>query len=229
MRSMSGSRITVEARLAMAMAAVMLGSLASPARAQSASGAIVNGSVAAAVDGSGTDVSAAGFLGFRFNRVVGLGVELTWMNLKGTTPGGVTSPYTSLVYSNERSDALFFTTNVRIEIPTSSRRILPYAVGGGGTVGTTNRYTVTIRTSVPPPVVSIPPGLVIPIPIPVPPVIESHVVNSSSTGLALMLGGGVSLLATSHISVDVDLRGFYIRGNPSGSIGRFGIGTSYRF
>jgi hypothetical protein len=44
-----------------------------------------------------------------------------------------------------------------------------------------------------------------------------------------MLGGGVSLLATSHISVDIDLRGFYIRGNPSGSIGRFGIGTSYRF
>jgi hypothetical protein len=226
MRSTTGSRIKIEARLA--MAAMMLGALALPARAQSASGAVANGSVAAAVDGAGTDVSVAGSLGFRFNRVMGLGVELTWMNLKATTPSGVTSPYTSLVYSNERSDALFFTTNVRIEIPTTSRRVLPYAVGGGGAASTTSRYTVTIRTSAPTPVVSIPPGLVIPIPIPVP-VTESHAVNSSSTGLALMLGGGVSLLATSHISVDIDLRGFYIRGNPSGSIGRFGIGTGYRF
>ena len=93
-------------------------------------------------------------------------------------------------------------------------------------MGTTGRYTVTIRTSVPPPLGPIPPGLVIPIPVPSS---ESHVVNSSSSGLALMLGGGVSLLATRSISVDIDLRGFYIRGNPGGSIGRFGIGTSYRF
>jgi hypothetical protein len=57
----TGSRITIEARLAMAV--VMLGWLASPARAQSASGAIANGSVAAAVDGAGTDVSGAGSLG----------------------------------------------------------------------------------------------------------------------------------------------------------------------
>ena len=226
MRRTTGSRITTEARAA--MAAVMLLSLASPARAQSASGAIANGSVAAAVDGAGTDVSVAGSLGFRLNSVMGLGVELTWMNLKETTPGDVTDAYSSLVYSNGRSDALFFTTNVRIEIPTTSRRILPYAVGGGGVAGTTNRYTVTLRTSVPLPLVTIPPGLVIPIPIPVP-VVESHEVSSSSTGLALVLGGGVSFLATAHISVDIDLRGFYIRGNPSGSIGRFGVGTSYRF
>src|ERR1700680_4777494 len=109
----TGWRITIEAPVAMV---VMLGWLASPARAQSGSGAIANGSVAAAVDGPGTDVSVAGSLGFRFNRVVGLGVELTWMNLKSTTPSDVTSPYTSLVYSNARSDALFFTTNVRVEI-----------------------------------------------------------------------------------------------------------------
>jgi opacity protein-like surface antigen len=225
MRMMTkGSRITIEAHVAMV---VMLGSLASPARAQSAPGAIANGSVAAAVDGGGTDVSVAGSLGFRFNRVLGIGVELTWMNLKATTPSAVTSPYTSLVYSNARSDTLLFTTNMRVEIPTSSWRILPYAVGGGGAAGTTNRYTVTIRTSFPPlPLGSIPSGVVIPIPIPQS---ESQAVNASSTGLALTLGGGVSLLATRHISVDIDLRSFYIRGNPSGSIGRFGVGTSYRF
>jgi opacity protein-like surface antigen len=219
-----GSRITTQARVAMAVGTLVW--LASPARAQSASGAIASGSVAAAVDGAGTDVSVAGSLGFRFNRVMGLGVDFTWMNLKATTPSSVTSPYISVVSSNAKADALFFTTNVRVEIPTTSRRVLPYAVGGGGPVSTTNRYTVTIRTSVPPLLGSIPPGVVIVTPVPQS---ESHAVNSSSTGLALTLGGGISLLATDHISVDIDLRSLYIRGNPSGSIGRFGIGASYRF
>src|ERR1700694_2638411 len=147
------------------------------------------------------------------------------MQLKTTTPTGITSPYTSLVYSDARADAVFFTTNAGIEIPTTSRRILPYAIGGGGTASTINRFTVTTRTSFPPFLTSIP-GMVITIPAPQ---VASLPVTSSSTGLALNLGGGVSLLATDHMSVDVDLRSVYIRGNPSGSIGRFGIGASYRF
>ena len=55
MRSTTGSRIKIEARLA--MAAMMLGALALPARAQSASGAVANGSVAAAVDGGKTAIA----------------------------------------------------------------------------------------------------------------------------------------------------------------------------
>src|SRR5580704_18023637 len=102
-------------RVRMAMAVGMLMWLASPVRAQSAPGVIASGSIAAAVDGAGTDVSGAGSLGFRFNRVMGLGVELTWLNLKATMPGVVTSPYTSIGYSGVKADALLFTTNVRIE------------------------------------------------------------------------------------------------------------------
>jgi len=202
--------------------------IASPASGQPAAGAIASGSVAAVVDGGGTDVSVAGSLGYRLNRVIGLGVDLTWMKLKTTTPASTTFPDSRVLYSDASADAMFFTTNVRIEIPTTSRRILPYAVGGGGTASLLNRYTVTTRISFPTVPVSTLPGVVVPIPAP-PPQEISQPVSSSSTALALNLGGGVSLLATDHLSIDVDLRSFYIRGNPSGSIGRFGIGASYRF
>jgi opacity protein-like surface antigen len=155
--------------------------------------------------------------------VIGLGVELTWMKLKATTPSSGTSPYTGLAYSGTKADAIFFMTTVRIEIPTTSRRILPFAIGGGGTANTMNRYTVTI-TPVPVPLVGFPTSVVIPSLIP-----RTEAVSSSSTGLALTLGGGVSLLATEHLSVDIDLRSLYIRANPTESIGRFGVGASYRF
>jgi len=216
--------------LALVIVATAGALIASPARGQSVAGAIASGSVAGVVDGGGTNVSVAGSVGYRMNRVIGLAVELTWMKLQTTLPAGVTSPYTRIAYSDTSADAAFFTTNIRIEIPTASRRILPYAIGGGGTASTINRYTVTARSSFPSPPISLPDGVVvtIPTPIPVPPDV-SQPVSSSSTGLGLTLGGGVSVLAADHLSIDVDLRTFYIRGNPSGSLGRFGIGASYRF
>ena len=201
--------------------------VASSARGQSEAGAIGSGSLAAAVVDAGAHVSVAGSLGYRFNRVVGLGVEVTWIpTLKPALPGNVPSPYAGIVYSAPSGDALFFTTNVRIEIPTTSRRVIPFAIGGGGVASTTQRYTVTISPLLP----VIPVGLVTS-PTIVPPTIlpiQSRPV-STSTGLALTLGGGVSLLATDHLSIDVDLRSLYIRGNASGAIGRFGVGASYRF
>jgi opacity protein-like surface antigen len=211
--------------MVMVMAMAMLALIVSPARAQLAAGAIASGSVAAAVDG-GTDASVAGSLGYRFNRMIGLGVEVTWMKLKAAAPSAVASPYTSIVYTDTKSDAIFFTTNVRIEIPTTSRRVLPYAVGGGGPASTSSSYTVTIRTVVPALLGPLPPGVVLPAPVPQ---IDVRPATTSSTGLGLMVGGGVALLATDHFSIDIDLRSLYIRGNPSGSIGRFGVGASYRF
>ena len=215
---------TRPARLAVTVWILAL--LASPALAQSDAGAIASGSVAAAVVDSGANVSVAGSLGYRLNRVIGLGVEVTWMpTMKPALPGTTPSPYASIVYSAPSGDALFFTTNVRIEIPTTSRRVIPFAIGGGGVASTTQRYTVTISPVLPP----VPVGLVaIPIILPQPLPIQSRPVTTS-TDLALTLGGGVSLLVTDHFSIDVDLRSFYIRGNPGGSIGRFGVGASYRF
>ena len=72
--------------------------------------------------------------------------------LPGTTP----SPYASIVYSAASGDSLFFTTNVRVEIPTTSRRVIPFAIGPGGVASTTQRYTVTISPAPPP----VPVGLV---------------------------------------------------------------------
>jgi len=218
-------RVTRPARLTVTVWILLL--LASSARAQSDAGAIASGSLAAGVVDGGAHVSVAGSLGYRFNRVIGLGIEVTWMpTLKPALPGNVPSPYTRVVYSDPSGDALFFTTNVRIEIPTTSRRVIPFAIGGGGVASTTQRYTLTVSPLLPP----VPVGLVtVPIILP-PPIlpIQSRPVTTS-TGLALTLGGGVSLLATDRLSIDVDLRSLYTRGNATTTIGRFGVGASYRF
>ena len=201
-----------------------------PARAQSTTGAIASGSAAAAVANNGTDLSLAGSMGYRFNRVIGLGVELTWLELKTADATTAPDPYTSIDYLQTKNDAMFFTTNVRIEIPTTSRRILPYAIGGGGVANTLVHETVTLRTFPPGPVVTSPTvGTIVPIPIPTPLPPTSQTVTMSTTGLGLTLGGGVSFLVDDHVSIDVDLRSFYIRSSQSGSIGRFGVGASYRF
>jgi opacity protein-like surface antigen len=231
------TEVTRPARVAATVWILVL--LAASARGQPEAGAIASGSVAAAVldrgtNASGTSVSVAGALGYRFNRVIGLGVEVTWIpSLKPVLPSSGPSPYTSVVFSDPGGDALFFTTNVRIEIPTTSRRVIPFAVGGGGVASTTQRYTVTVSPVLPPiPVVPpIPVGGLVTVP-PLPPFILPPIQSrpvTTSTGLALTLGGGVSLLATDHLSIDVDLRSLYIRGNNTGSIGRFGVGASYRF
>jgi opacity protein-like surface antigen len=198
----------------------------SPALAQSTSGAIASGSLAAVVDDSGTDVSVAGSLGYRFNRVIGMGVELTWMRPKSAAPVPETSPYANISYADPRNDLLLVTTNVRIEIPTISQRILPYAVGGGGPASTrsTYRYTIAYRGVLPQLAATGLVGAVIPVPLP-----EVRSETITSTGLGLTLGGGVSFLATDHLSIDIDLRSFYIRGEAGGSLGRFGAGASWRF
>jgi opacity protein-like surface antigen len=206
-------------------AAAMVLAAESRAAAQSSSGAIASGSVAAVVDDSGTDLSLAGSLGYRFNRVIGMGVELTWMRPKSAVASPETSPYANISYAGPRNDLLLITTNVRIEIPTISQRILPYAVGGGGPASTRSTYSYTIAyRPVPQPASPGVVGAIIPVPLP-----EVRSETITSTGLGLTLGGGVSFLATDHLSIDIDLRSFYIRGDSGGSLGRFGAGASWRF
>ena len=127
------------------LAAVAICALAccpSPAESQTPAGPIVIGSVAAAAANGGAKVSVAGSAGYRFNRAFGMGVELTWTNLRyGPEPDVFGS--TTVSYGDPALDALFFTTNVRVEIPNIFRRVLPYATAGGGVVSTTTRYTVT--------------------------------------------------------------------------------------
>jgi opacity protein-like surface antigen len=186
---------------------------------QTSAGPVVVGSVATVYANGGIKPSFSGSVGYRFNRAFTMGVELTRADLRYTpAPETSVSPsglFTTVVsYENPKLDALFFTTNVRIEIPTPSRRVLLYGVGGGGVSTGTKRYTVTITDSV--------------VGRPTMTETEPRTVQSS-TILALTLGGGISLLATDHVSMEVDGRNLYGRGSSGGSIGRFGVGLSYRF
>jgi Outer membrane protein beta-barrel domain len=194
--------------------AALLAGFVTTANAQPAGGAIVSGSLAAAVDAAGANTAVAGSLGYRFTRVIGIGVEVTWMKLDPDVPSvQPVPPYGVIEYSHARADAVFFTTNMRVEVPTAWRRILPYAIGGGGPVSSNRSYTATFRPATP--------GVDLQL--------QSQATSETDLGLATFLGGGVSVLAGDHLSVDVDVREFYIRRESSGTVGRFGVGASYRF
>jgi opacity protein-like surface antigen len=192
--------------------------LAAPAHAQ---GAFISGSISAAVDGDHVSPSFAGFGGWRFNQVLGFGLELTH-----TTD---LHPDRRAIYyccdRGSKTNITTFTTNLRLEIPTVSTRILPFVVAGGGIAATTSSSTVFYALS--PEVAAqlvAASGLVVNT-IPAGPIR----VENTTTEMALTLGGGASFLLTQHLSVDVDLRLLHTLGSESGNIGRFGGGVSYRF
>ena len=206
--------------------------VAGSAWAAEGQGAIASGIVAATAVESSTKVSVTGAFGYRFNRAIGLEAEVTTVPtlrpdtgaLAGSTtvvsssgPVGVSfgTPSSAITASDGR--ATFFTTNFRVEIPTTVPRIIPYVVGGGGVANVKESFTF----NVPVPRVTLP-GVLIP---PIPP----QQLSQSSTDLALTLGGGASVLAASHVSIDVDLRYFRLLGNRDLNVGRFGVGVSYRF
>ena len=58
---------------------IALAGLTTDAAAQSAEGLIAGGGAAATAINSGTDVAVFGGVGYRFNRVVGFGIELTFV------------------------------------------------------------------------------------------------------------------------------------------------------
>ena len=110
--------------------------------------------------------------------------------------------------------ATIFTTNARIDLPTLTTRVSPYVVGGGGVANLKERFTIAGPASVA--------GSI-------PVVIPPRAATQSSTALALTLGGGVSLLAARHLSVDIDLRYARLIASHDLNITRFGVGLSYRF
>lgn len=192
-------------------------------QAQPASGAIVGGVAAAVVFNDATEVSVSGGIGYRLNRAIGFGIELTYLpKLEPTFPYALALPRPGIRFEDPEGNAVFFTTNVRIEIPTTSRRVLPYVIAGGGVASLTHS-DVTIY--------GVDPLFALPLEV----VGDSYLSQVfpfgpvSTTGLALTLGGGASVLVNDHLSVDIDLRTFHLRGTTTGQVGRFGIGASYRF
>lgn len=202
-------------------ALLLAGLLAAPAAAH-AQGALVHASVGAAASGGETSTAFGGGVTWRVNRALGFGVELSRLD-------SLVSDYPVYYCCEEEQDAsaTVFTTNVRLEIPTTSPRVIPYVVGGGGVASVTQSYSVIYagiaeRLGLGPMLSGL--GLnTVPI---MPGPSELHTTASS---LALTLGGGASLLLTDHVGVDADARVLHIASDQARNIGRFSLGVSYRF
>jgi opacity protein-like surface antigen len=217
---------------------------ASPAFAQPASGPLASVTVAGTNIGDGTGVAITGGMTYRFNRVIGLGVEVTAVpTFTPEQPDFVVNTGSSFRYSNvgptsgiptsvviaptfyEPDDgrAVIFTTNLRLEIPTTSRRVLPYVVAGGGAGTVKEHFTRTVEY----------PDFFVPSfdgPVPIRRRLSfSQPVTNSFTSLALTLGGGVSFGWTEHLWVDADLRYLALLADRDRHVTRFGGGLSYRF
>ena len=201
--------------------------VATPISAAADQGPIIDGVVAATAIESKTEIAIAGGIGYRVNRFVGFGVELTSVpvlkpdaaTLRPATimdsfgSAAVLNPGSGPTVSANDGRAIVFTTNVRIELRPIATRFVPYVVGGGGIANIKDNFTVTLPAPVP--------GI--------PVVIRPQAVTQSSTNLALTVGGGASILMTGHVSVNADVRYLRLIASRDLNVGRFGIGFSYRF
>lgn len=209
MRRLTGTALLLTALLAMPAAA----------RAQ---GALVHASLGAAASRGDTSPAFGGGIAWRVNRSLGFGVELSHMRSLASD-----YPVYSCCEEGQDARATVFTTNVRIEIPTTSPRVIPYVVGGGGVASVTESYRVIYaqlaeRLGLRPQFRGL--GLdTVPI-VPGPSELET-----TSTSLALTLGGGASLLVTEHLALDADARVLHIASDQARNVGRFSLGVSYRF
>ena len=127
----------------------------------------------------------------------------------------------SLKLLNESGRAVIWSNNVRVAIPTTATRIEPFFVAGGGVASV--RHTADLSLTIPPIIV-----------IGLPPAAGgsrtiTQPLKTSSTGLALTLGGGVGIRAAAHLWIDADLRLVRILGDEDQNIGRFGAGVRYTF
>jgi len=129
--------------------------------------------------------------------------------------------------SNPDGRIVIFSNNARIDIPTTTSRLTPYFVAGGGIANVRRTFDFTysypILVSPGSPTSPITPGF----PLPVRPFTEHF--TSSSNDLALTLGGGLGVRVASQLSVDADLRLFRLLGQQDRNLGRFGVGVRYRF
>jgi len=204
-----------------------------------------SGTVSALNMQSSTDVAVSGALTYAFNSVVGLEVETTLApalraqfdgpvilgnsGSVGTLTAGSVLPTSTLliypgpVFANQRGRLVVFSNNVRLAIPTTSGRLAPFFVAGGG-IGHLRRSADL--TYISPIVVPTP---TVPIPIPTPRTITQRVV-SSEISLALTIGGGVDVRVAEQLAVGADLRMLrLLGGSDDQNVGRFGVGIRYRF
>jgi opacity protein-like surface antigen len=238
-------------------AALFLLVLAAPsaAVAQDDRGASAGGSASATNMDSRTSWSFAASFEYRVNRVAGFEIEATAIpTLKSDFPGVSilassrltgsaisfpTSPSSAVTsslifptifpqprFANQRGRAVILTNNVRLHIPTTTDRLDPYFVAGGG-IANVRRTADYIYN----PIVYNFADLTAPgLPVPIPSIRTiTEPFRTSSTSLALTLGGGLGVRVTSRLWVEADLRMFRLLGSEDQNAGRFGVGVRYRF
>jgi opacity protein-like surface antigen len=196
-------------------------------------GAIVSVNVAGTSIGEGVSAAVTGAFAYQLTTVVGLGVEVMWVpTLTPKVPGvsdiitasdstsGFVLPTPVIRLSPDGGRAVIVSSNVRLQIPTTTQRLVPYVIAGGG-VGTV-REDITYELTVPLDI------LLLGLPM-LPPIARSQSISHSFTDLALTLGGGVNIYTTNRLAIDVDLRYIALLGTRDLHIGRFGGGISYKF
>jgi opacity protein-like surface antigen len=201
-----------------------------PERAHAQNGAIVNGAIGAFVSDNATNLEISGGIGYRLNRAIAFGIEFTQVpNLDTNGQDAFSTLRVCCGVTGEpdaEGHATVFTTNVRVEVPTTMRRVLPFVVGGGGIASVTEKFPIIYYAS---PLASqlAGVGITLPVPdiLPGPP----QLVSNTTLAMALTLGGGASILMTDHLSIDGDLRVLKLLADTGRTIGRFQVGASYRF
>jgi opacity protein-like surface antigen len=205
-------------------------SSAGPAFAQSAEGPIVSGTIGSTAIESETALSFSVAAGYRFNSAFGLGVEFVSAPSIDADEDLLLPVGRPVDFRDVEGELTVFTANVRLEIPTTSSRFVPYAIAGGGVANLKRSIGAIILafdrlrppTAIFPSSSPLQPSTIFP-----PPSCCSY--RLSTTSLALTLGGGVSVLVGDHLSIDVDLRYLRLLDTVDQNIGRFGAGASYRF
>jgi hypothetical protein len=208
-----------------------------PAAAQDRGSAFVAGSVSAANMESRTEIAYTGAFGYRFSRVVSFVIEATGVpsvespfptNTPVILAGATTTVSTSVAifpgptFSNLGGRIVMLTNTARIDIPTTSTRVTPFFSAGGGVANVRREADFGYQLPVPLPV---PPGT------PTLPIVRPFIqhITSSSTDMALTLGGGAGVRVAKSLWLDVDLRLFRLLGDDDRNLGRFGVGVRYAF
>ena len=209
-------------------AALLLLAFARPPLAHAQGGAIVNGAVGVAAAEDSTSFEVSGGIGYRFNRAIGFGIEFTHVpNFETTGQYGYSALRICCGLPDQRAEGhlTVFTTNVRVEVPTTMRRVLPFVVGGGGVASVTEKfpliyYAVPLASQLSSLGLSIPTPDILPGP---------SVISNTTIAMALTLGGGVGLMVSDHLAVEPDLRVLKLLAENGRTVGRFQVGASYRF
>ena len=201
-----------------------------------APGASGSGNVSAINMDSHTTVAYTGAFDYRFTNVVSLELELTYApSLEPQLSGSIipSLPASSSIiglpipvptFTNGTGRAVIFSNNVRVAVPTTSVRLEPFFVAGGGVANV--QQTADLKYTFPTIGGAFAGG-----PLVLGTQTLSQRVTSSSVGLALTLGGGIGIKATEHLWIDADLRLIRVLGDrdQDQNVGRFGAAARYRF